>query len=366
MHFKITLLFLLTLISIDIEATEKPYTSQQKDTIIVGYNINPPFTFVENDKLKGISYRLWSEIIKNENNTVFQYVNTPLDSLLAGLKNGTIDVGISPLTITSGRSKYIDFSVPYYIAYSSGMVNYTSNFKRVLEITSTIFSLKFLKIIASLFLILTLFGFLVWIFERKKNKEQFGDGVYGLLHGIWWSAVTMTTVGYGDKAPITLGGRAISLIWMFSALILISSITASITSSLTIKKMEVSSEEINSYKKYRIGTVSNSATESWLIDNYYYNVKSYHSFNEMIDDLRKENIDMVAYDEPVLRYEILNDDKKEFELVKVKYNLSMYAFGFNKQLNSAKKQRFSLKLLEIIESSEWKRLLAAFNLHENN
>ncbi len=219
MNFKITLLFLLTLISIDIEANEKPYTSQQKDTIIVGYNINPPFTFVENDKLKGISYRLWSEIIKNENNTVFQYVNTPLDSLLAGLKNGTIDVGISPLTITSGRSKYIDFSVPYYIAYSSGMVNYTSNFKRVLEITSTIFSLKFLKIIASLFLILTLFGFLVWIFERKKNKEQFGDGVYGLLHGIWWSAVTLTTVGYGDKAPITLGGRAISLIWMFSALI---------------------------------------------------------------------------------------------------------------------------------------------------
>jgi len=176
----------------------------------------------------------------------------------------------------------------------------------------------------------------------------------------------MTTVGYGDKTPKTLGGRAISLVWMFLGIILISTITASITSTLTVKKLELTSEEISSYKKHKIGTVSNSATERWLKDNFYYNIKSYHTFENLVDGLRNDEIDIVAYDEPVLRYKILNDDKKEFELVKVKYNLSMYAFGFNKQLNSAKKQRFSLKLLEIIESSEWKRLLAAFNLHENN
>ena len=339
---------------------------QYKDTLVVGYNINPPFTFIENNKLKGVSYRLWKRIIKNETNTVYEYVQLPLDSLLLGLKNGSVDIGISPLTITSKRSKFIDFSAPYFIAYSGAMTNYTSNFKRILEVTSTIFSLKFLKIIGYLFLIIAFFGFLVWLFERKENKEQFGDGLHGLLHGIWWSAVTMTTVGYGDKTPKTFGGRVISFLWMFIGIMLISTITASITSTLTIKKMEVSSEEINSYKKSKIGTVSNSATERWLIDNFYYNVKSYHSFDNMLDGLRKEEIDLVAYDEPVLRYEIINDNVKEFELIKMKYNLSMYAFGFNKQLDPVKSQFISTKLLETIESSQWKRLLGSFNLDDNN
>ena len=363
MRFLILILFLT---SSKNYAKGNPTPNFVKDTVIVGYNINPPFVFIENNKLKGVSYRLWKRIIKNEKNTFFEYVQLPLDSLLTGLKNGSVDVAISPLTINSERVKQIDFSFPYYIAYSGGMINYSSNYKRILEITSTIFSWKFLRIIVSLLFIIAFFGFLVWIFERKQNKEQFGDGIYGLLHGVWWSAVTMTTVGYGDKTPKTFGGRTISFIWMFIGIILISTVTASITSTLTIKKLEVSSTMINSYKKYRIGTVSNSATERWLMENYYYNLKSYHTFEELVNGLRNEQIDIVAYDEPVLRYKIKSDDQKEFELLKLKYNLSMYAFGYSKHFDPEKREYISTRILEIIESSDWKRLLGAFNLHEDN
>jgi len=44
----------------------------------------------------------------------------------------------------------------------------------------------------------------------------------------------------------------------------------------------------------------------------------------------------------------------------------MYAFGFNKQMDLKKRQHISLKLLEAIESSGWKRLLGAFNLENND
>ena len=186
------------------------------------------------------------------------------------------------------------------------------------------------------------------------------------MHGVWWSAVTMTTVGYGDKTPKTFGGRTISFIWMFIGIILISTVTASITSTLTLKKLEVSSELINSYKKARIGTISNSATEKWLMENFYYNLKSYHTFEELVNGLRNEHIDLVAYDEPILRYEIKSDDKKEFELLKLKYNLSMYAFGYSKNFDLDKREYISTRILEITESSDWKRLLCAFNLDEDN
>jgi hypothetical protein len=71
---------------------------------------------------------------------------------------------------------------------------------------------------------------MVWLFERKLNPAHFGGNtLQGIGSGFWFSAVTMTTVGYGDKHPKTTGGRIVSLIWMFTAVILVSLFTATIT-----------------------------------------------------------------------------------------------------------------------------------------
>lgn len=337
-----------------------------KDTLVVAYNINAPFTFIENGKLSGLSYLLWKKVIKDEKNTFYQYKQVPLDSLLLGLENGSIDIALSPLTITSERNDDIDFSVPYFISNSGGLINRSVNTNKLLDVVSNLFSLKFLKIIGYLLLLISVFGFLVWIFERKENKEEFGLGIKGILNGIWWSAVTMTTVGYGDKSPKTLGGRIVGVIWMFAAIILISSITAGITSSLTIKKMENSSELIVDYKKIKIGTVNNSATERWLSDNFFFNTKSYHTFNELLDGLRNKEIEIVAYDEPLLRYVIKNDENNEFEMLNIKYNLSMYALGFGEHLDKNRKESISTRVLKVLESPEWERFLAEYNLHDNH
>src|SRR5208283_6216706 len=58
--------------------------------------------------------------------------------------------------------------------------------------------------------------------EHTANTRQFrtfGDA-------LWWSIVTISTVGYGDKVPITTPGRIVSTITIISGLILISLFTA--------------------------------------------------------------------------------------------------------------------------------------------
>ena len=38
--------------------------------------------------------------------------------------------------------------------------------------------------------------------EDYKQKQ-----ITSVPEGIWWALITMTTVGYGDKVPVTFGGR---------------------------------------------------------------------------------------------------------------------------------------------------------------
>ena len=43
----------------------------------------------------------------------------------------------------------------------------------------------------------------IYSFENEAQPEIFKS----VFHSGWWSIVTLTTVGYGDVYPITLGGK---------------------------------------------------------------------------------------------------------------------------------------------------------------
>ena len=103
--------------------------------------------------------------------------------------------------------------------------------------------MNFVRALGALVFVIFIFGMLMWMFEKRDNKQEFDKGLKGIWEGFWWSAVTMTTVGYGDKAPLSFGGRVIALVWMFAAIIIISGFTASIASSLTLESSSSPSHE---------------------------------------------------------------------------------------------------------------------------
>jgi len=360
MFKKITVFLFVFLISLP---QLKSQTQEAQDTLIVGLNISPPFITEVEGELRGPSLWLWEQVAR-QHKIHYTLQEMSLDSLLRALETGQVDVSASPLTITSERHEKFDFTLPFYVAYSSVLIPKISAVQKALNFVRSFLSLGFFSALGALAFVILVFGFLEWYFEKNHNKEEFGHGIKGLWNGFWWSAVTMTTVGYGDKTPRTVGGRIVALIWMFTAIIIISGFTASIASSLTVNQMQSDKSALVDFKNKQFGTVESSGTQKWLTDNFYSNVLARANMDELIEALDKNKIDAIAYDRPLLQHLLKNDTLSNYSLLDIKYNPQFYAFGVRKDLQEELKKKISQSMLDHKESKDWEVRLAEYNLKQ--
>jgi voltage-gated potassium channel len=79
------------------------------------------------------------------------------------------------------------------------------------------------------FLVISLSSIFVLQFESKSPDANITTGGDSL----WWAVVTITTVGYGDKFPVTAGGRVTAIFVMFAGVGIIGAL-ASILSSILV------------------------------------------------------------------------------------------------------------------------------------
>ena len=54
-----------------------------------------------------------------------------------------------------------------------------------------------------------------------------------MFHSLWWAVVTLTTVGYGDVYPVTLGGRLFTFVVLLIGLGIVALPTGLIASALS-------------------------------------------------------------------------------------------------------------------------------------
>ena len=231
----------------------------ERDTLIVGYTAAAPFILSDGEDLYGINIWLWEKIAEN---LEIHYKMKLMDfrDMLRALEADSIDLSINPLTITSERSKKMNFTHSFYASNSTVVTRKSSSLGKLIKFLRSFFSINFLRGILLLIVIISIFGLLTWYFERGRNERQFRSGLSGIWDGLWWSAVTMTTVGYGDKSPQSTGGKIIALIWMFTAVMFISGFTASIASSLTVNQLNWSQKSVNDFKERKTGTIKSSGT----------------------------------------------------------------------------------------------------------
>ena len=202
----------------------------------VGVVGNPPFQIKrEGEPLTGISVDLWRTVAEELELT---YTLVPLPNVGAGinhLASGECDVLIGPISITSERAERVSFTQPYWDANLGILAKTGGNslWRRVRPFLSRAFMVG----LGVLLVVLGIVGTLLWAMERRHNDQFPQRALPGIATGMWLAVVTMTSVGYGDKTPITPGGRLVASVWMVIAMITSSSLTAGIATALTLTQM---------------------------------------------------------------------------------------------------------------------------------
>jgi len=94
-----------------------------------------------------------------------------------------------------------------------------------------------------------LLAVLVLVFVLAALELGFEQGAPGAnIHNygdaLWWAIVTVTTVGYGDKYPVTAGGRGVAVVLMLVGIGLVGVLTATVASYFVGEKADEDRREL--------------------------------------------------------------------------------------------------------------------------
>ncbi len=350
-HLKATLTGILVLL-IAIPAQSE---SQEKQ-LIVGTHEVPPFVVRQPDgALIGLSIRLWEDLAEELG---LRYIlrEMELHEQFAALEAGELDVAVGALTVTANREARIDFTHPFH---SSGLgIAVPHSPSGAWTTVEAVLSWRFLQLVGTLTITLVAIGAMVWFFERRANPEQFGGGVVrGLGSGFWWSAVTMTTVGYGDKAPKTPGGRVVALIWMFVSIVAISGFTAAVASSLTVGQLRTKVQGPEDLPEVVVGTIAHSTSEAYL-KSQGLTGRLYENAEQALSAMTAGEVDAVVYDAPILQYLVRSIvDSRARVLPNILQNQD-YAIGLPSK--SSLREPLNRALLAHRSTPVWRELLKRY------
>jgi ABC-type amino acid transport substrate-binding protein len=196
--------------------------SQPRAKIVVGTMRVPPFVLRSDDgQWSGLSIDLWKRIADElKVPFAFREFDYDLAGLLDAVEHGRVDAAIAAIPITQEGEARFDFTHPYFAAGLGIAVRGEPQGSLAGTMTG-LFAYQFVVAVAALFGLLLFVGSLIWLLERRQKSHFDSRPSRGIADGVWWAAVTMTSTGYGDKVPATLGGRVLAIVWMFASIFLV-------------------------------------------------------------------------------------------------------------------------------------------------
>ena len=319
----------------------------------VGMVNQQPFSAVDaSGTWTGVTVDLWAQTAKLVGADWTPVHMDNYNALMQGLAEGTLDVAVGGITVTPERAQHVDFLA----AWDSTSIGIAIPAEHGLQFSILIESLAdsaFLGLSALMLMLVLIFGIAIWLCERRGNHDEFGgQHHHGLGSGLWWSMVTMSTVGYGDKSPRTWGGRLIAGIWIIMALVLVSVFTGAAASAFTQRAVNTTAHIVD-LRGRNIGALHDGATAAWL-ESKGLRVTSVANTVEGMQRVAEGTLDAYAGDVPSLRWAQLD---KNIEDLTIRSGLRPERLAFAVRLGLEQKHALNVAVLRAMQSLEWRSTL---------
>lgn len=328
--------------------------SPASNPLRVAIHEKPPYAIKNQDgSWAGLAPSLWMGVSKIAG-IDYEFVEVPYEDVIQGVSAGDFDAGAGESEVTPAAERMIDFALPYLNSSITAAFNPQDWKSAWLAVRSDLLNPTIAKLVAGIVAIMLVVSVLIWAVERHHDARHFAGGLRGIGSALWFSAVTMTTVGYGDKTPATFAGRFIAFLWMLGGVVLVSGFTASVTSSLSAARLSNSLQNIADFQEISCGVLKDSEAAG-VLKTLGVTTHEYESIEAALEDLHARRIEAVIEDRYALAYALRSFSRqrppKHFELARFNFRESFIAVPFRN--DHPDYRRFNDAVLEFTQSTMW-------------
>lgn len=324
-------------------------------TLRAGVVAAPPFAIKDaSGAWEGISVDLFAATAA-QLGIQYQLVETSRATIRDDLVAGRLDAVVGPVAISAEAERQVDFTHAYFES-GLGVAEASARHLTFRALYLALSSVPLLLTMGTLICMAFVSGLLVWAAERRRNPGEFEPKpARGLFSGFWWAVATLTTVGYGDKSPVTAAGRTIGIVWMFATMILMAIVTAQLSATLTADRISTRVNTVSDLARVRVGNVAGSASVAPLRDLGVRPVP----FPDVLSGLKAladGRIDAFVHDDPVLLWSV--GSVQGVSMAPLRFAPQNLAFALPE--GSSLLEPMNRALLDILASNQWTIILRLY------
>ncbi len=327
------------------------------DALRIAVRTLPPFVIYENRTYGGFEIELAELLGARLGREVEVYGVDTVAKQLDDVTRGAADAAIGAVAITESREEIIDFSLPVLTTgltilvpteSGQGLIDQITGFWRTIAGSD----LPWLLVVFAVTILVA--AHLIWLSERRNNPdfaEPYGRGIWDSLY---WSVVTMSTVGYGDKVARGNVGRLLALVWIAAGTLVFATFTAAIASALAVEEIRGGIAGPSDLPGNRVVTVAESAGQRYL--------SGQGMGPALVDEvesayrmLETGEADAVVFDAPVLRFHATRAGDGKVVTVGPDFERVQYGVVLAEG-DAALREAINLALLDIIESGVYEQV----------
>jgi ABC-type amino acid transport substrate-binding protein len=195
-----------------------------------------PFVLSNTDPLTGFSVDVWNEVARRLH-VDFTWQLVAAGERLPAVERGEADVAAGLIVMTPEDERRVDFSHPYFDSGLQIMVRAEGE-SRFFAAFHAVPWAAIGQLLGVAVVVVVLLANVLWLVERRANPDFRKKYLTALGEGIWEALLIIATGEHGDRNAHDLIKRvAVVTVWLLGV-ILIAQLTATVTSSQTVARLQ--------------------------------------------------------------------------------------------------------------------------------